>query len=107
MEIKSTLKKPYTDEQRIAFIVEENHHKGYEIKETEKALEAWGLTAAEIEKKEHREKIQEQINSWEAELTPRNIRAAFLGDEYALTKIQRIEEHIAELRKQLDQLEGA
>ena len=39
MEIKATLKKPYNEEQRISFIVEQNHKKGYIIKETEKDLD--------------------------------------------------------------------
>lgn len=42
MEIKSTLQKPYTDIERADFIVENNHQKGYEIKETETELQAWG-----------------------------------------------------------------
>lgn len=52
MEIKATLNKPYTDEQRIDFIVENNHRKGYEIRETEEALEAWGYTQEEKAQKE-------------------------------------------------------
>ena len=56
MEIKATLNKPYTDDERIAFIVEQNHQNGYEIKETETALEAWGLTEEEKEEQE-RERI--------------------------------------------------
>ena len=44
MEIKATLQKPYTEKERIDFIVEQNHQKGYEIRETETALEAWGYT---------------------------------------------------------------
>lgn len=42
MELKSTLQKPYTDIERADFIVENNHQKGYEIKETEDELQAWG-----------------------------------------------------------------
>lgn len=38
MEIKAILNKPYSDKQRADFIVENNHQKGYEIKETEEAL---------------------------------------------------------------------
>ena len=49
MEIKATLNKPYTDKQRLDFIVLNNHNKGYEIKETESALEAWGNTQKEID----------------------------------------------------------
>lgn len=55
MEIKATLLKPYTEEERTNFIIEQNHKLGYEIKETKKQLEAWGYTEEEIEeqKKEH------------------------------------------------------
>ena len=42
MELKSTLQKPYTDIERADFIVENNHQKGYEIRETEIELQAWG-----------------------------------------------------------------
>lgn len=52
MEIKAQLNKPYSDKQRADFIVENNHNKGYDIKETETALEAWGLTAEEQAQKE-------------------------------------------------------
>lgn len=44
MEIKATLQKPYTENERIEFIVENNHKKQYVVKETETALEAWGKT---------------------------------------------------------------
>lgn len=47
MEIKSELKQPYTEKERMDFIVEQNHNNGYEIKETETALEAWGYTEDE------------------------------------------------------------
>lgn len=58
MEIKATLNKPFTEEERMDFIVEYNHNLGYEIQETETALEAWGYTAEEIAQKE-----QERINN--------------------------------------------
>ena len=57
MEIKATLNKPYTEEQRIDFIVEQNHRQGYQIKETEVALEAWGYT-----EKEKQQQEQERIS---------------------------------------------
>ena len=47
MEIKALLSKPYTEEERINFIIEQNHQQGYTIKETKKALEAWGYTDEE------------------------------------------------------------
>ena len=47
MEIKAKLKKPYTDEQRIKFIVENNHKLGYVIQETDKSLVALAETEEE------------------------------------------------------------
>ena len=47
MEIKATLNKPYTEKERINFISRQNHRLGYEIRETSKALEAWGPTDKE------------------------------------------------------------
>ncbi len=52
MEIKAELNKPYTEEQRMNFIIMYNHSLGYEIKETEKALEAWGYTDKEKQQAE-------------------------------------------------------
>lgn len=52
MEIKATLNKPYTEEQRISFIVEQNHQQGYEIRETETELQAWGKTEEEKQQEE-------------------------------------------------------
>lgn len=52
MEIKAKLIKPYTENERINFIVEQNHRLGYEIRETETALEAWGYTTEELEQQE-------------------------------------------------------
>ena len=49
MEIKAKLVKPYTEIERENFIVEQNHNLGYEIIETETALEALGKTAEELQ----------------------------------------------------------
>lgn len=48
MEIKAELIKPYTEAQRIEFVVEYNHNQGYEIIETETELQALGYTEEEI-----------------------------------------------------------
>ena len=48
MEIKASLGKPYTESERLDFIVEYNHNLCYEIRETEIALEAWGYTEEEL-----------------------------------------------------------
>ena len=58
MEIKAQLNKPYTEEERINFIVEYNHQQGYTIEETEEALEAWGYT--EEEKQEQEEEAERE-----------------------------------------------
>lgn len=52
MEIKAILEKPYTEKKRLDFIVTENHQNGYEIRETETALEAWGYTEEEKQQQE-------------------------------------------------------
>ena len=48
MDIKATLQKPYTENERMNFIVEYNHNQGYEIEETETELQALGYTEEEI-----------------------------------------------------------
>lgn len=52
MKLKTELKQPYTDKERMDFIVEQNHKLGYEITETDKALQAWGYTEEEIQEQE-------------------------------------------------------
>ena len=52
MEIKAELLKPYTEQERMYFIVEQNHNNGYEMQETETSLEAWGYTEEEKQKQE-------------------------------------------------------
>ena len=74
MEIKAKLNKPYTKEQRIDFIVQNNHNSGYEIRETEEALEAWGLTDIEIQERE-----RERIN--QLSLTKREVFLALYRDK--------------------------
>ena len=59
MEIKAILEKPYTENQRIDFIVEQNHRLGYEIRETDEQLQAWGYTQEEIKQQEE-QKEQER-----------------------------------------------
>lgn len=54
-----------------------------------------------VENIPHVPTIQEQIVALENMITARNIREAFLGDEFALNRIATIEAQIAELRKKL------
>jgi len=80
MEIKSTLNKPYTEKQKMDFIVENNHNLGYEIRETEIALEAWGLTQEEKDQQEKQQKILE-IDSKISELETLIVKELRLGNE--------------------------
>ncbi len=52
MEIKAILNKPYTRKERADFITENQSCYGYQIKETETALEAWAYTTEEQKQKE-------------------------------------------------------
>ena len=79
MEIKATLEKPYTEDERMAFVVEQNHKLGYEIRETETELQAWGKTDEEIQKqlqecrnKEIDEKVKELYNMATVEMIKNN-----------------------------------
>ncbi len=56
MELKFILNKPFTTNQKMDFIVKNNHQQGYTIKETETALEAWGYTEEE-KKQAEKERI--------------------------------------------------
>lgn len=50
MEVKATLKKPFSEEERLSFIVENNHLKGWQINETDTELQALGYSDLEIKK---------------------------------------------------------
>lgn len=50
MEIKAKLIKPYTEQERMDFIVEQNHKLGYTIEEQADKIVALGKTQEEIEK---------------------------------------------------------
>lgn len=100
MEIKATLQKPFTDEQRVNFIVEQNHNNGYEIRETENEMQAWGYTQAEQEQKEQERIAQLSLTKREVFLalysdkgiTPEQIRSQ-LTDEAALIEFDYAERY--------------
>lgn len=108
MEIKATLQKPYEEKDRLAFIVEQNHKKGYEIKETETALEAWGYTAEEIaeqEKQAHRADLVAQLDALDLK-TIRALRAieAGTGTQADTDKLAELEAQAAQIREELKEL---
>ena len=56
MEIKAELKQPYTEDERVEFIVKQNHKLGYTIEEREDRLVALGYTDEEL-KQQERERL--------------------------------------------------
>lgn len=97
MEIKSELLKPYTEKQRADFIVENNHTKGYEIKETEKALEAWGYSEEEKQEQECERRNQE-INQKISELEQMAISDVLQGNKENVNTYNQV---ITSLRENL------
>lgn len=108
MEIKATLNKPYTDKQRLDFIVSENHTKGYEIKETENALEAWGLTEEEMQAKQKETRKKELIAELDAldlkEIRPLAAKAAGTATDEDIIMLSELEEQKTIKRKELQNL---
>lgn len=86
MEIKAQLLQPFNEEEKIDFIVEQNHKNGYEIRETETALEAWGYTEEEIAQQE-RERIQELFMT-RSDFFDGTIQAWGIGQDELLVLIQ-------------------
>lgn len=89
MEIKAELQKPYEEQQRIDFIITQNHNLGYEIRETETALQACGYTEEEIAQQEREGIAQLSLTKREVflaiyrdkQITPEQIRAMLATDE--------------------------
>ena len=69
MEIKAILNKPYTETEKLNFIVKYNHQLGYTIEETPTELQALGYTQEEIA-------MQEKERIAKLSLTKREV---FLG----------------------------
>lgn len=86
MEIKAILQKPYTDNQRMDFIVQYNHCLGYEIKETETELHALGYTEEELEAIE-KARIQE-LSMTRSDFFDGTIMAWGIGQDELLVLIQ-------------------
>lgn len=108
MEIKATLQKPYEEKDRLDFIVEQNHKNGYEIKETDTALEALGYTAEEIaeqEKQAQKANFIAQLDALDLK-TIRALRAiqAGTGTDADVQRLAELEEQATEIRQQLQEL---
>ena len=112
MELKTKLDKPYTDKQRLDFIVENNHQKGYEIKETDTALEAWGLTAEEKSKAEEKARKDNRIAELKQYLSDTDYIANKMIEAVDGAELQDLKEKYAdtlkkrrEARAEINQLE--
>lgn len=88
MEIKATLKKPYTEYERMDFIVQYNHGMGYAIEETETELQALGYTEEEIAEQE-KARIQELFMT-RSDFFDGTIQAWGVGQDELLVLIQAL-----------------
>lgn len=111
MELKATLNKPYTKEQRIDFIVKQNHTNGYEIKETDTALEAWGFDSSEIEEAEKKRQIAQlkaQLNEYDLQsIRPLRAKEAGTATQDDLNKLAELEELVGPIRQKIQELNNA
>ena len=89
MEIKATLNKPYIEQQRIDFIVTNNHKLGYEIRETSTELQAWGYTAEEITEQE-KERRKLEVQNKIKELNQYAVDYIRIGDQKEIDIINNI-----------------
>lgn len=110
MEIKAILNKPYTSFERADFVVENNAEKGYEIKETEEQLQAWGYTAeekAEIEKQAHINELKEQLAKLD-DKSARSMRAILANTATQEDRdfLAQLEVQAEALRKEIKDLSG-
>lgn len=108
MELKAFLNIPYTIQQRIDFIIENNHNKGYEIKETSQRIEAWGYTEEEIQEQEKQNLINQLIQQLEEiDLkTVRPLRAiqSGQGTQEDHNKLLELEQQAENIRRQIQDL---
>ena len=88
MEIKATLQKPYTDNQRMSFVVEYNHKLSYIIEETETELQALGYSEEELNEQE-KERIQE-LSMTRSDFFDGTIQAWGVGQDELLVLIQAL-----------------
>lgn len=89
MEIKAILQKPYGTKEKMDFLVEQNHKLGYEIKETETALEAWGYT--DEEKQGQRKEQISQLSMTRGDVFEALILAKGLGKAQIRSMIEQAE----------------
>ena len=92
MEIKGTLQKPYTEQERVNFIIQYQY--GYEIRETETELQAWGFTDEELEQRR-----QDEINN--LTMTPLDFIKVLMSLGLTLEQVNAFLESHLEVKMQL------
>ena len=96
MEIKAELIKPYTEEQRIKFIVEQSHRLGYSIEEQSTKLVALGFTQEELNQQERNRKDMLALTRCDVlkalyrtkGITPNDIKALLKDNVEALIELE-------------------
>lgn len=86
MEVKYELLKPYTDEQRINFIIEYNHNQGYKIQETETALQALGYTQEELDQQKAERIAKLNLTGADVERAVYKVKGIDFDDILAMVK---------------------
>lgn len=105
MEIKAQLTKPYTEDERLAFIIEQNHEKNYLIEESENALFALGYTQEEIAKQEKEIRLEELKKQLE-DLDKKRVRAICEPSMKTETQswLEYYNEQVAQIRQVMAEL---
>ena len=96
MEIKAELIKPYTEEQRIKFIIEQNHRLNYSIEEQPTKHVALGLTQEELNQQERNRKDMLALTRCDVlkalykakGITPNDIKALLKDNVEALIELE-------------------
>lgn len=86
MEIKAELKQPYSNTDRMDFIVKYNHGLSYEIRETDTAIEAWGYTEEEIQQKEQERLAMLNMTGADVERAIYKVKGIDFDDILAMVK---------------------
>ncbi len=86
MEIKAELKQPYTENERIEFIVEQNHQLGYIIEEQEEGLTALGYTKEELQQQERERLAMLNMTGADVERAIYKVKGIDFDDILAMVK---------------------
>ena len=100
MEIKAELTYPYTEEQRVEFIVQQNHNLGYEIRYVEREIES-EKTVFEFEDIEEEQNIYDEegnITSTETVIVQKPIMITVEGEEIQKSHIETVNETVTDLQ---------